>query len=187
MAIVCIDRKTIWRRFRNPGTGLLALCVLLPVNVIAAPPPTAAQCNTALAASTYPSGLQTQVMNFGEILTGTAGTVTIDTLGALTTTPKNGGPTLSNTASAQVGIVQFSTGALDCSSLSPTVTFIPGSITNGTNTMTVNNFTYSTDPGKKNQTKFNTGVFYIGGDLVIGGTETGGTYNGGAYTVTITF
>lgn len=53
--------------------------------------------------------------------------------------------------------------------------------------MTVNNFTYSTDPGKKNQTKFNTGVFYIGGDLVIGGTETGGTYNGGAYTVTITF
>jgi hypothetical protein len=161
--------------------------VLLPVNVIAAPPPTAAQCNTALAASTYPSGLQTQVMNFGEILTGTAGTVTIDTLGALTTTPKNGGPTLSNTASAQVGIVQFSTGALDCSSLSPTVTFIPGSITNGTNTMTVNNFTYSTDPGKKNQTKFNTGVFYIGGDLVIGGTETGGTYNGGAYTVTITF
>ena len=126
-------------------------------------------------------------MNFGEILAGTAGTVTIDTLGALTTTPKNGGPVISNSASAQVGIVQFSTGTLDCSSLSPTVTFVPGTIGNGANVMTISNLTYSTDPSKKNQSKFNSGVFYIGGDLVIGGTEAGGIYNGSAYVITITF
>lgn len=188
MAIVCTDKQTIWCRFLRPVTGLLALFAFFPMNGIAAPAPSAAQCNAALAASTYPSGLETQVLSFGGILTGTAGTVTIDTLGAVTTTPKNGGPTLYAGVTAQVGIVTFSTGALDCSALSPTVTFTPGTISNGTDTLTVTNFTYSTDPSKKNQSKFNTGTFYIGADLGIAtGLESGGTYTGGAYTMTITF
>jgi hypothetical protein len=112
----------------------------------------------------------------------------MDTLGALGTTPKIGGPVIMSTVGAQVGIITFTTPGFDCSSLSPIVTFTPGSISNGTDIMTVNNLVYSTDPTKKNQSKFDTGNFYIGGDLILVGTESPGTYNiGAAYTMTIAF
>jgi len=181
VAIVCTGKKSTWARLRKPVSGVLMLLFLLPGASFGAKPPTAAQCNAELALSPFPAGQETQGLDFGSTLVGTAGTVTIDPLtGTLT------GVHIPSSIGKQA-IVHFSTGTLDCSSLQPTVTLTPGSISNGTSTMTISNLVYTTDITKKNQKKFNTGDFYIGADITFTGTETSGPYSGGGYTITIVF
>jgi len=159
--------------------GWLAICAIFPLTTSAAPPPSAADCQGALT-------LQNQTdLDFGSILAGSAGAVTIDPqTGALT------GIQIPS-SSGQAAHFQFSTGAFDCSKKTPTVTFTNGTISNGTWTMTVSNFTYTTDVTKKTAKGFGTGDFYVGADLTVVGSETAGTYNvasGGApFTITLTF
>jgi len=156
------------------ASGLLIACLFV-TDVVAAPPPTAAQCQAALTLVG-----QTD-LNFGSTLVGSAGTVTIDPqFGTLT------GVQIPSSTGQQAHF-QFATGALDCSKQNPTVTFTTGTISNGTSVMTVSNFTYTTDLTKKTSKNFGTGDFYVGADLTIVGTETAGTYTGSPFTITLTF
>lgn len=159
---------------------------LLPAASFAAKPPTAAQCNGALVFIS-----ETQQLNFGAMLAGTAGTVTVNYQGVASST----GPTLLTSPIAQPGILNFSTTSpapgFDCSNSTPVVSFTNGILSNGTSTMTVTNFTYSTKSGNP-FTKFNLGTFYIGADLIVGAGNTSGSYStsnvGGApYGITLTF
>lgn len=174
MAIVCTSKNTIWIQKSKQVGGLLIL-LLVAINTFAAAPPTAAQCQAALALVG-----QTD-LNFGSTLVGSAGTVTIDPQTGLLT-----GVQIPSSTGQQAHF-QFSTGALDCSKKQPTVTFTTGTITNGTSVMTVSNFMYTTDLTKKTSKNFGTGDFYVGADLTVVGTETAGTYTGSPFTITLTF
>lgn len=174
MAIVCSRKNTSWLQASRCISGLLIL-LLVSVNTFAATPPTAAQCQAALTLVG-----QTD-LNFGSTLVGSIGTVTID--------PQTGTLTGVQIPSSmgQQAHFKFSTGVLDCSKKSPTVTFTTGTISNGTSVMSVSNFTYTTDLTKKTSKSFGTGDFYVGADLTIVGTETAGTYTGSPFTITLTF
>lgn len=186
MAIVCTRKKTTRIRVREIICQAMAAVLFAPVVSFAAKPPTAAQCNGALIFVS-----ETQQLNFGAMLGGTAGTVTVDYKGTASST----GPVLLTTPIPQAGVLNFSTTSpapgYDCSNLSPVVAFTDGILSNGTSTMTVTNFTYSTKTGNP-FTKFNTGTYYIGGDLIVNGTETSGAYSttnagGVPYGITLTF
>lgn len=196
MAIVCTEMRTIWHQLLRPSTGLLVLWMWFPINIFAASP-TATACNAALAAN-YPvgQGVVTQNLDFGSILLGTkGGTATVDPqTGAVTLKAAGGagtGPTW--ISGGQYAIVHFDVSGpgagANCIGLNTTVTITGGSITNGSSTMTVDNFKSTTDLASKNSSKFSaTGDYFIGGDMTITGSETLGSYTGSsAFTITISF
>lgn len=162
--------------------GLFRLCLLAPAVSLAGPAPTDLECEAALSATVT----ELQALNFGSMLPGTAGTVTVTYKGAISTT----GPTLL-TSSFQNAILVFSTGVLDCSANTPTVTLTPGQLDkiggySGTATpLTLQNLVYSTKTGNP-FSKFNAGYFYIGGDLIVPANPESGSYTG-TYGVTLQF
>lgn len=188
MSRVCIFKASERTRYRKILLGLPALLALLPYTSHAAAPPTPAQCNGALFFVT-----EQQQLNFGGMLAGVAGTVTVDYKGGISST----GPTLLASPIPLPGILVFSTSpplpaaSYDCSNTTPLVTFTDGTLSNGSSTMTITNFTYSTKSGNP-FSKFNLGYFYIGADLVVGAGNTSGTYTTSAaggipYGITLTF
>jgi hypothetical protein len=185
VAIVCTGEKTRWIRSGKLIAGFLVLW--LPASVFAKNP-TAADCDSTLVAIG-----ETQQLSFGGFLGGTGGTVTVDYKGAISST----GPVLLSTPIPQPGILTFSTdpppgAGFDCSNVTPaSVSFTDGYLSNGTDTMQVTNFTYSTKSGNP-FSKFNTGAYYIGADLIVNGTESSGSYStqnagGTPYQITISF
>jgi hypothetical protein len=160
------------------ATALLSL-LLSPGVLLAAKGPTDAECDAALSATVT----EQQQLNFGTLLPGIAGTVSIDYKGTRTSS----GPTLLS-STYHNAILVFSTGALDCSNNTPTVTLTPGSLTRiggGSTPLTLNNLSYSTKSTNP-FSKFNQGYFYIGGDLVVPASPESGSYSG-TYGITVQF
>ena len=195
MAIVCTNKKTTWIRLVKWISGPL-ISFMFSMSAFAASP-TATACNAALAAN-YPvgQGVKIQDMDFGSFLLGTkGGTATIDPQTGTVSVKAAGGAGTPPTwiSGGQYAIVHFDVSGpgagANCIGLNTTVTITPGSITNGSSTMTVDNFKSTTDLASQNlSSKFSaTGDYYIGGDLTIIGSETLGNYNGSAFTITISF
>jgi len=196
VAIVCTDsEKTNGSLYRLALVGLL-LWILLPVGAAAAPAPSALQCDTGLSGYQANVGFtENQQLNFGAFIGGLAGTITIDYKGSISST----GPTLLASIAPLPGIVTFSTdwptgAGPNCSNVTPaTVSFTDGYLTDSTGTysMRLTNFTFSTKSGNP-FTKFNTGTYYIGADLIVSGSEGSGSYStsnpgGTPYQITISF
>lgn len=120
---------------------------------------------------------QDQQMNFGTITPINAqGTATLTAAGAVTS------PTLGVYGTSAAG--QFTITAAASTPL--TITYTNGSLTNGANTMTVNNFTSTSTPTSNTTDATGTLALKVGADLIVGASQVPGTYNGG-YTVTVNY
>lgn len=181
MAIVCIHGTTD-RSLISQAVGiLLALSVLVSGKLMAGPPPTDAECDTALTAGGI---AETQQLNFGTILADAfGGTVTVTYKGVRS----SNGPILLG-ATSLPGIFTSNTGAFNCSNKSPTVTLVGGNLDRvggGTTPLTLQNLQFSTKAASPSN-QYNTGTFYVGGDLVIPASPQDGVYSGN-YSITVTF
>ena len=153
--------------------------LLLPGFVLAGPAPPNADCQAALNAVVT----EFSQLNFGSVLAGTAGTVTITYQDSRST---NGPTLLGSTFSRAVMIFTTDvppTGPLDCSKNTPTITLTGGQLnrvggyTGVPTPLTLNNMVWSSKPTTPGN-KFETGYIYIGGDLVIPAAPESGNYTG---------
>ncbi|AGH97290.1 DUF4402 domain-containing protein [Micavibrio aeruginosavorus] len=119
----------------------------------------------------------TDTLNFGYLAVGEAGTVTIDTADGRT----------SGNANLIIPGGTIQSGSCDVTGDNTVVmeiTGTPGTITDGTDTLTVNNFTFDDPvgaPGAGPYATTGTGAavaITIGADLVVAGTEAAGSYTG---------
>lgn len=149
---------------------LVPLLILGPVaEGLAAPKPTAAECNAVFNISAV------GVLNFGGILSGTAtGTVTVDETGLRTYA---GGVTPVLSTSTSAAQISGSTGVLDCTGVKVAIT-LPASITltGPGSPMTVDTFTTSLP--KSGKWDYLTTNLFIGGTLTVGASQVPGQYTG---------
>ena len=119
---------------------------------------------------------QTQEMNFGTISSSGAGAaVTMDPSGVRTST-------LSFYNNSQAGI--FSITAEPSTAL--TISFGNGTLTSGANSMTLSNFTHSTNTGTDTTDSSGKLTLNIGADLNVGANQASGAY-AGTYNVTLSY
>ena len=126
------------------------------------------------------------ILNFGSMSAGAAGgTVVINTAGARSTTGSVVGVTGAGLISQGVFYVNGSTGLpIDITVTSPAFT-----LTNGGDTMTVNNFNLLTNAGGNSGTitlAANPTTFPIGATLNVGPAQAAGTYTG-SYTINVNY
>lgn len=120
---------------------------------------------------------QTQSMNFGRVLPGSvAGVVTLSPAGATTAT----GASAHGTANAGGFTItaQASTPLI--------ITFGNGTVTNGSNSMTIDTFTSTSTPANNTTDASGNLTLKVGANLNVGANQAAGTYNG-TYTVTVSY
>ena len=123
------------------------------------------------------SASQTQAMNFGTVLPGAAaGVVTLSSAGAATS------PTLTTSGTATAG--RFTITAQGSTVLN--ITFGDGTVTNGSDSMAINNFTSSSTPASNTTDASGNLTLDVGADLNVGANQAAGTYTG-TYTVTVSY
>lgn len=118
---------------------------------------------------------ETQTMDFGTIsTTGSAATVTLSAAGTRSST-------LSYYGTSKPGIFTITSEP----STALTISFGNGTLSNGTNTMALSNFTNNSTPAATTDSSGNL-TLNVGADLAVGANQASGTYTG-TYTVTISY
>lgn len=119
---------------------------------------------------------ETQQMNFGTISSGTtAGTVTLSAAGVRSSS-------LSFYGTSNPGV--FTITAEPATPL--TISFANGTLSNGSSTMALTNFTTSTTPASSTTDSSGNLTLNVGADLAVAANQASGTYTG-TYNVTISY
>lgn len=120
---------------------------------------------------------ETQQMNFGTISSvATAGVVTMTAAGVRSST------SLSFYNNSQAGI--FNVTADPSTAL--TISFANGTLSSGSNNMTLSNFTHSTSTGTDTTDSSGKLTLNVGADLNVGASQASGSYSG-TYNVTLSY
>lgn len=117
-----------------------------------------------------------QSMDFGTIVPGsTAATVSMTAAGV-----RNAPAGVSTYGTSQAGTFTITAAP----STPVTFAFTNGTLTSGSNTMTVQNFTHTTSTGTDTMPATGPMTLNVGADLLVGANQAAGTYNG-TYQVTV--
>ena len=164
---------------KKTAAAATATAVLVALSALPAQHAAAQNAPLTVEAVLVPTGqaiLATQNLNFGDVVQGGAGTVSVNTAGA----PTYGGGASSAGGTIQQGIIRAfaATGVVVTYNVTdPTITITDG----GTGDMLVNNFNIGTNAGGTAQVIPMTGTTMpipIGGTLNVGGADPVGTYTG---------